>query len=132
MKNHFKLSTLALALAATFTTPIFAEGLTLTAGEFIQNTDGTVTHTPTGLIWQACSVGQTWDGYDCTGTAKTYSFSDALKITSSFANQSDWRVPNIRELQTIVEYGTSKPATNGEIFPHTPVLIFWSKSEAIL
>jgi hypothetical protein len=33
--------------------PFASADITLTAGDFVQNTDGTVTHTPTGLVWQA-------------------------------------------------------------------------------
>ena len=58
-----------------------------------------MTHTPTGLVWQA------WDGSNgtCTGTAKAYSYADAMKITSDFAGKTDWRVPNIVELNSLVD-----------------------------
>ena len=102
--------------------PFASADITLTAGDFVQNTDGTVTHTPTGLVWQACSVGQTWDGSNgtCTGTAKTYYFPDAMKVTSDFAGKSDWRVPNIVELNSIVDLKKYNPAINKSLFPQMP------------
>ncbi len=117
-----KLTALAFLLLPTISTPTFAEGLTLTAGEFVQNNDGTVTHTPTGLIWQACSVGQTWDGNSgtCTGTATNMNYSDAMKLTSDFAGKTDWRVPNIVELKTLVDLRKMLPAINKSLFPQMP------------
>lgn len=59
-KKHFKLSTLAFTVAAMFNTPTFA-AFTLTADGFTNNGDGTVTDNNTGLVWQPCAVGQTFN-----------------------------------------------------------------------
>ncbi|MEI6746364.1 MAG: DUF1566 domain-containing protein, partial [Methylococcaceae bacterium] len=114
--------TLAATISFLLASNAFAEGLTLSAGEFVQNNDGTVTHTPTGLIWQACSVGQTWDGGTgtCADTAENYSYADAMKLTSDFAGQKDWRVPNIAELHSLIDLKKSQPAVNKSLFPQTP------------
>ena len=92
------------------------------------NGDGTVTDPTTGLIWMRCSMGQVWDGTTCTGTANTYRFgmANALKVT--FAGQGDWRVPNIRELQTMVDRSVVNPAINRAAFPNTSASGFWSAS----
>lgn len=63
------------------------------------NSDGTVTDPTTGLTWKRCAVGQTWSRTTCTGTGATYNWTTAKALTSTFAGQSDWRLPNIRELQ---------------------------------
>ena len=55
----------------------------------------------TGLIWQRCSLGQTWSGTTCTGTATTYNWINALRTTVNMGN--GWRVPNIKELASLVE-----------------------------
>lgn len=133
MKTHFKLSTLALALATTFTTPVFAEGFTNTIDGFTNNGDGTVTDTKTGLIWQACAVGQTFNGSNgsngsCNGDAKTYTHADALALTSDFSGQTDWRVPTISELHSIVDLRKVYPAINKSLFPNPPAVSFWSAS----
>ena len=119
MKNKARLLLAPIVLA--FTSLAMAD-ITLTAGDFVQNTDGTVTHTPTGLVWQACSVGQTWDGTNgtCTGTAKTYSYTDAMKVKSDFAGKTDWRVPNIVELHTLIDFKKTSPAINKSLFPQIP------------
>ncbi len=116
-------------LLFTFATNVSA--LTTPTEDFIDNNDGTVTHKKTGLTWKRCSEGQEWDGYDCLGIGKNYKTSDISNITSSFANQTNWRVPNIRELLTLVEYDVSKPSINQEIFPRTPSDKFHSITKPI-
>ncbi|MCF7987014.1 MAG: DUF1566 domain-containing protein, partial [Methylovulum sp.] len=85
--------------------------------DFTDNGDGTVTHQKTGLTWMRCSLGQTWTGTTCRGTANTYTYNAALKLNRNFAGYSDWRLPNIAELQTIVERNNYSPAINTELFP---------------
>lgn len=101
---------------------------TTPTSDFIDNNDGTVTHKTTGLTWMRCALGQTWTGSSCKGTAKSYTYTAALKLTSRFAGHSDWRLPNIAELQTIVERDAISPAINTELFPSTPSDAFWSSS----
>ncbi|MDS4025769.1 MAG: DUF1566 domain-containing protein [Candidatus Contendobacter sp.] len=41
---------------------------------------------------------------------------------------TDWRLPSVRELQTLVHYGASNPAIDTTYFPNTPASLFWSAS----
>jgi hypothetical protein len=63
------------------------------AGRFRDNGDGTVSDLCTGLMWQKTMPGQ-------------YVWQDALKYCEnlSLAGYTDWRLPNIKELQSIVDY----------------------------
>lgn len=79
-------------------------------GNFTDNGDGTVRDSTTGLTWKKCLEGQT--GSSCTGTATTYTWSGALALTGP-----DWRVPNIKELQSIVDVTRTAPAINTDCFP---------------
>jgi hypothetical protein len=97
---------------------------------FTIHKDGTVTHKSTGLMWMRCSLGQSWDGNTCRGTAGSYSWGAALQAADShaFAGYTDWRLPNKNELETILEERCNSPAINERIFPTTPQAHFWSSS----
>lgn len=90
----------------------------------------TVTDTRTGLEWKRCSESQSWNGSTCTGTATTHTWAQALTLasTSSSANHSDWRLPNLKELRSLVEECRSSSAINDTIFPATPSSDFWPGS----
>ncbi|MCJ8314994.1 MAG: DUF1566 domain-containing protein [Saccharospirillaceae bacterium] len=92
--------------------------------------DDLVIDTQTGLMWIRCSLGQMWDGNSCTGTATTYNWQQALNAadTHSFAGFSDWRVPNLKELESLVEPACYSPAINQSIFPNTNSTFYWSSS----
>ena len=92
--------------------------------------DGTVTDTATGLQWQRCSLGQSWDGRTCIGSASTYTWQQALQQAEDdgFAAYSDWRVPNRKELLSIVAYDRYKPAINSNVFPTASSDRYWSSS----
>ena len=49
-----------------------------------------------------------------------------------FAGQSDWRLPNIKELASIVERACDSPAINEFVFPSSPgsfpEAIYWTSS----
>ena len=92
------------------------------------NGDGTVTDTRNGLMWRRCAEGQS--GSTCSGSATSLSWSAALKLatTSAFADYSDWRLPNIKELASLVEECHYGSAINEHIFPATPSSYFWSGS----
>lgn len=98
--------------------------------DFSDNGDGTVTHHTTGLIWQRCSLGQSWDGTDCSGDATNFAWEQALAAAAqhALAGFSDWRLPNKNELTSIVEYRCYQPAINSQQFPNTPSSEYWSSS----
>ncbi len=91
--------------------------------QFTDHGNGTVTDNKTHLMWKRCSEGQTWTGSTCTGTAATYTWQGALQQAKArnngvgFASFTDWRVPNIKELASIVEEQCLSPAINATIFP---------------
>ena len=102
---------------------------------FTVNADGTVTDKATGLMWKQCSEGLS--GADCTtGTLEKVEWPDALRLAetlnnnSGFAGYTDWRLPNVNELNSIVELQCAKPAINATVFPETDFDEYWSASQA--
>jgi hypothetical protein len=75
---------------------------------FVDNGDGTVTDNATGLIWQQTTAGpMNWES--------AINYSENL----SLAGHNDWRLPNIRELHTIVDYNQYQPPIDTDYFPDT-------------
>jgi hypothetical protein len=91
----------------------------------IQPGGDTVLHEPTGLIWKRCVEGRSWDGAECTGQAEGYDWLEALAAADA---QGDWRVPNMRELLSLVEYCARFPAVNSDIFSMTGVDSVWTST----
>ena len=98
------------------------------------NYDGTVTDNDTGLMWMQCSEGQTWESNggagNCTGTATAHTWDAAFALANdkTFAGHTDWRLPDFKELASLVAEDRYDPAINSAIFPVTPSSGFWSGS----
>jgi hypothetical protein len=75
---------------------------------YTDNGDGTIMDNATGLMWEkliadnnainSCTGARTWDG----------AFLKIAELNAAnFAGYSDWRLPNVNELQSLVVYGKS-------------------------
>jgi hypothetical protein len=104
------------------------KGVAWPTPRFTDNGDGTVTDKLTGLIWlkNANAFGQrTW----------AQALSDANGLATGSAGLTDgskagdWRLPNVRELQSLVDYGRFAPPLPGD-HPFTGVQtsLYWSSS----
>lgn len=85
-------------------------------GRFVDNSDGTVTDICTGLMWQQEKEpgDSAWMG--------ALQYCDELE----FAGHDDWRLPNVRELQSIVDYGRHSPSID-PVFSEES-LWYWSST----
>jgi len=70
--------------------------------DFVDNGDGTITDNATGLMWMQNDDGEGMDWEDALSYAEG----------SVFANYNDWRLPNAKELQSIVDYSRAPSVTN--------------------
>ncbi len=80
------------------------------ANRFVDNRDGTVTDHCTGLMWQKDTAEMDGDGaitlQDEVDWQHALWYCDHLEL----GGYSDWRLPNVRELQSLVDYGRVDPA----------------------
>jgi len=83
-----------------------------------------VTDHRTGLVWQRCSAGQSYTGGVCTGAAAALTHEQAQVHARS---QPGWRLPNVKELSSLVDEMGSSPSIDPS-FPQTPSVAFWTSS----
>jgi Protein of unknown function (DUF1566)/IPTL-CTERM motif len=106
---------------------------------FIVNVDGTVTDSFTGLVWDQCHYGRTGancdadvdgDGYPDTGMQTSFAGALSAAVSANAANykgHNDWRLPNIKELESIVDLNNS-PSIDKTAFPNTDGSDVWSST----
>ncbi|MCD4720894.1 MAG: DUF1566 domain-containing protein, partial [Desulfobacula sp.] len=84
---------------------------------YIDNGDGTITDTDTGLVWLNQTLG-------------SMSFSQALNLceTGTWGNHNDWRLPDRNALQSIVDYSAYDPAIVHSVFAGTVSSGYWSST----
>ncbi len=84
------------------------KGFPLSVPRFTDNLDGTVTDNLTGLIWLQdanCFDSRKWDD----ARTKVYEMNTGV-AQSCNTTQTGWRLPNIRELHSLINYQYSNPA----------------------
>lgn len=129
---------LALVISAAAGACEYQENLeaTATANRFTLSADGTAVDNMTGLMWTRCAIGKEWDNTtsNCIEVgARHHKWFDALELAdaSDYAGHTDWRLPNIKELVSIVEVGCSRPALNETVFPNIgQATRIWSSTPA--
>jgi hypothetical protein len=98
-----------------------------TAGRFVPvaATPSEVLDSKTQLIWARCTVGQSWNGSTCAGSATTMTHEAALNHA---ATQSGWRLPNVKELASLADKGCLSPTIDASVFPNTIDTAYWTSS----
>ncbi|MBS9834898.1 DUF1566 domain-containing protein [Vibrio alginolyticus] len=103
---------------------------TTSLSDFVDYKNGVVKQISTGLMWQLCPVGQKWDGATCLGNATQMTFYQALtKAEENTAfGYTNWRLPNVKELYSIVEKSCRGPYLNQIFSPFITGGSYWSST----
>jgi hypothetical protein len=91
-------------------------------------------------MWKVCSERQSWSKQSdntpsCAGLTSGIFWNKALELATNHTfpaidGYSDWRLPNIKELASLVALDRANPSINSTIFPNTPSNNFQSSSPA--
>ncbi len=73
--------------------------------DFVDNNDGTITDAATGLMWAKNDSGEGMDWEDALAWVQR-------KNEENYLGYGGWRLPNAKELQSIVDYSRSPKTTN--------------------
>ena len=95
--------------------------MTAISSHYTINGDGTVTDNVTGLMWQQEDDDniRTWE--------EAVSYCENLFFPPS--KYSDWRLPDLQELRSIVAEDQYNPAIDTTSFPNTNSSNYWSSRE---
>jgi hypothetical protein len=93
---------------------------------FIDNNDGTIKDTKSGLIWVKNPHTDLPDKFKGSMIWK-----DAIQACKDlkFAGKKDWRLPTVEELRELVDYTRGKgdePAIDTKFFPDTKTSWYWT------
>jgi len=112
-------STSEVAVAEMYIRCVRGEENVYGQNDFEDNSDGTIADRATGLTWQRDDDGVTraWDA--------ALSYCEGL----SLAGHDDWRLPNAKELQSIVDYDKEEiPAIDDVFGTSNPESWFWTST----
>jgi hypothetical protein len=103
------------------------KGVASPSPRFTDNGDGTVTDNLTGLMWaKAATLNQgrmTWND------AIDYVNNLTLGLDGYGTSNTNWRLPNVKEYQSLIDFSNYKPALpTGHPFTIVPWYGYWSSS----
>ena len=98
--------TLGLIVAGFFAAQTAIAACNDNDANYVTSSQGWVLQKNTGLIWQPCLHGMTYENGSCTGTPTPANWQSALQTAQSNTDfqSSEWRIPNVKELASLLEF----------------------------
>ncbi|EHQ06782.1 DUF1566 domain-containing protein [Leptonema illini] len=83
----------------------------------------------TGLMWTRCAAGETYSGGACSGSPQSPAWGQALVFCENLvqAGYSDWRLPSITEISSLIDRKQIWPSMDSTVFPGAKSN-FWSST----
>ncbi|SFC18215.1 Protein of unknown function [Marinospirillum celere] len=74
--------------------------------DYVTSSQGWVLQKSTGLIWQPCLGGMSFESGSCTGTPTAANWHQALQAAQSNSDfqSSEWRLPNVKEVSSLLQF----------------------------
>ena len=114
------------------------DGVDSPALSYTDNMDGTFTDNNTQLMWEkkvaGGSSGCPTDSANLHGVDSTCTWAQATGVwiaainADNLGGHNDWRVPNVKELLSIVDYSRRNPATS--VPGSTAMVFYWSSTNS--
>ena len=118
--NHPKIETISAGGTKHFHARAVRDAIpnTIISNRFTDNGDETVTDNLTQLIWQKTpfNLAKTWE--------EALNYSEGITLSG----MSDWRLPNIKELQSLNDETVSNPSISQTTFPNIGTKNYWSST----
>ncbi len=103
----------------------YEKGLAL---DYTDNGDGTVTDKNTGLMWEQKTAGNKDHKYTWSDAFDNF-IDNEMNGGSGYAGYTDWRLPNMKELFSLVKFeGASGPYIDKANFPNTVSSNYWTST----
>lgn len=106
----------------TFAVACMRENSSYGVNDFVDNGNGTITDNATSLMWSQDDSGS--DAPNGLNWEEALAYVEAQN-EANYLGYSDWRLPDVKELQSILDYGRSPDTTNSAaidpLFNATPI-----------
>ncbi|HPB80892.1 MAG TPA: DUF1566 domain-containing protein [Spirochaetota bacterium] len=127
-----------ISIIIIFSSLLLATSLLAGISYTINHTYGIVRDNTTGLVWIRCTLLKSGINPDpfCNNTSSTdiFTWNEAVNSCSNlnksqYRGYSNWRLPNVRELQSSADYAHGKiPSINEKAFPNTKSKEYWTST----